>query len=411
MTIILFQGMAYQSLSSLSAKSPFASLVDGGLFNNMFSMCMPPLLHTDLQGVLTLGADGGHHSDGYQYTSLYRSLKMYYTVYLKSITLAGQNPIDVNPSEYNSGSKGTIVDSGSALIELSDVAFNAVTQAFALWCTLNPTVPGCSSFNTQSPLTGHCYPNINPSDYPSVTFTFNQASPFTYAVLSPSFYFFPCDDESMMIGIVPGALSGDAVLGIAFMSGFEVLFDVGNNRVGYANVSGCSIFPPPPSYTPVPPPTPSPSPIPLPPAILLPMEERNSLEDLYVSTNGLNWLNSQNWMDTTDPCDTLFGWYGVECVFGVNTSHVQNMNLTSNNLNGTLPVSLNSLTALENLHLDQNSLSSTLPSITQMTSLQEIVLSLNSLSGQIPDCFTSLQNLVKLLLDMDFGGVLCWNFT
>jgi len=247
-------GMAYQALSALTARTPFANLVKAGILNNMFSMCMPPLIQPDLKGVLTLGADGGYHTGSYHYTALYRSTKLYYTVYLKSVALEGQNAISINPTVYNSGSIGTIVDSGTTLIILSDTAYDAVTQAFATWCDANPTVGGCSSFGTANPLTGYCYTNINPSDYPTITFLFNSAAPYTYAVLSPEYYFVPCGSTSMTIGIVNGISSGNAILGNAFMGGFEVLFDVDNSRVGFANVSSCEF-----SVTPTPTPTHSPS--------------------------------------------------------------------------------------------------------------------------------------------------------
>jgi len=256
-------GMAYRELSVLQANTPFENLVNAGILNNMFSICIPPILNTQSGGVLTIGADGGHHSDNYQYTDLYRSPKLFYSVYLQSIALAGQDPINVSPSEYNSDSfAGTIVDSGTSLIAMSDTAFNEVMAAFKSFCTSNPTVTGCSSFGTGNPLLGSCYSGITPSQWPTITFKFNQNSPYTYAVLSPEYYFYPCDSTSMTIGITNGMNSGSVILGNTFMAGFEVLFDVGGSRVGFANVSGCSFVAPPPTPTPPPSPTPTPTPTP-----------------------------------------------------------------------------------------------------------------------------------------------------
>ena len=68
----------------------------------------------------------------------------------------------------------------------------------------------------------------------------------------------------MTIHFQPGMSEGDAILGIAFMSVFHVLFDVGNDRIGFANVSSCQYTPPSPSPTPHPSPFPKPTPTPNP---------------------------------------------------------------------------------------------------------------------------------------------------
>ena len=57
--------------------------------------------------------------------------------------------------------------------------------------------------------------------------------------------------------------------------------------------------------------------------------EIQALEDLYVATNGDSWLSHNNWMVTDDPCT----WQFVVCANG----HVINLDLSHNNLDGTLP--------------------------------------------------------------------------
>ena len=106
--------------------------------------------------------------------------KYHYTVYLKSITLAGQIPKNLEYN-YNNGMFGTIIDSGTTSIVLSDTAYNAIKEEFRSWCTVNPSVQGCATFSTTKPLTGYCYSNI-------------KYSPHTYAVLSPQYFITTCRD-------------------------------------------------------------------------------------------------------------------------------------------------------------------------------------------------------------------------
>uniref|UniRef100_A0A7S4NWN9 Leucine-rich repeat-containing N-terminal plant-type domain-containing protein n=1 Tax=Paramoeba aestuarina TaxID=180227 RepID=A0A7S4NWN9_9EUKA len=56
------------------------------------------------------------------------------------------------------------------------------------------------------------------------------------------------------------------------------------------------------------------------------------LKTLYTSTNGPNWKNNKNWMDTSvSVCE----WYGVIC-----SSEVSKIHLASNQLSGSIPSKL-----------------------------------------------------------------------
>ena len=65
-----------------------------------------------------------------------------------------------------------------------------------------------------------------------------------------------------------------------------------------------------------------------------------ALEALYNSTGGDTWVDNTDWLATDTPCS----WYGVSCTSG----HVTGINLDSNNLDGTLPASLQDLDYLRN---------------------------------------------------------------
>ncbi len=100
----------------------------------------------------------------------------------------------------------------------------------------------------------------------------------------------------------------------------------------------------------------------------IPEAECNALVALYNSTGGASWTNHTNWLQTDTPCS----WYGVSCTAGL----VTGLNLSSNNLVGSLPAGLGNLTNLTSLLLDGNNLLGEIPaSITSLTSLTTLSLS------------------------------------
>ncbi|MEZ4708293.1 MAG: carboxypeptidase regulatory-like domain-containing protein [Caldilineaceae bacterium] len=121
----------------------------------------------------------------------------------------------------------------------------------------------------------------------------------------------------------------------------------------------------------------------------IPATECNALVDLFNSTNGLGWTNSTGWLKTNTPCN----WYGVSCALG----HVSELYLLENNLNGTIPSSLDQLSELRVLHFADNVLSSSLPlEIGGLSNLEEIHLGNNQLSGPLPASLGNLSKLRKL---------------
>ncbi|MEO8607220.1 MAG: leucine-rich repeat domain-containing protein [Chloroflexota bacterium] len=144
----------------------------------------------------------------------------------------------------------------------------------------------------------------------------------------------------------------------------------------------------------------------------IPSAECDALVALYNSTNGANWTDHTNWLETNTPCD----WSFVAC----DTGHVTHLYLHNNNLVGTIPPELGNLTELQELWLGANTytgsgippelgslsnlttlnifgshLSGSIPTqLGNLTSLQHLDLAQNDLSGSIP---TSLGNLASLL--------------
>ena len=66
----------------------------------------------------------------------------------------------------------------------------------------------------------------------------------------------------------------------------------------------------------------------------IPLNERQSLVDLYNNTDGLHWNNNAGWNDVEG---SECGWYGIGC--DSSASHVTTIALPGNHLRGTLPES------------------------------------------------------------------------
>lgn len=122
--------------------------------------------------------------------------------------------------------------------------------------------------------------------------------------------------------------------------------------------------------------------------------ERNALEALYVSTDGANWINNDNWLG---PPGTECTWLGVRC--DVSGSQVLALGLTNNGLTGTLPPELGDLENLTSLSLRGNPLSGAIPStLGALPHLGSLLLDSNQLSGSIPPQLGDLTSLRTLWL-------------
>ena len=85
----------------------------------------------------------------------------------------------------------------------------------------------------------------------------------------------------------------------------------------------------------------------------VPSSECNALLILYQLTNGAGWTNNTNWLQTT----TVSTWYGVT----IEDDETITLNLTGNQLNGSLPLELGNLSNLANLSFFYNQLTGNIP--------------------------------------------------
>ncbi len=123
----------------------------------------------------------------------------------------------------------------------------------------------------------------------------------------------------------------------------------------------------------------------------IPKTECKALEALYNTTDGDNWSTNTDWLSTITPCT----WYAVTCENG----HVTGLDLTNNNLKGTIPIEITGLTQLRNLNFYFNQLSGPIPpELGSLAKLTYLSLAWNTLTGPIPPELGGLPELATLHL-------------
>jgi Leucine-rich repeat (LRR) protein len=147
-----------------------------------------------------------------------------------------------------------------------------------------------------------------------------------------------------------------------------------------------------------------------------------ALKELYYFTGGALWRNNTGWKHLSDYCR---GWYGVTCDI---SGGIVKIDLSNNEMSGTLPSSIFKLPSLRELNLGNNpALScsfegidqsrsleiinfdnvrlSTLQGLSQSSTLKEIHLDNNSLEGTLPNDILDVHQLTYLSLENNqFSG-------
>ncbi|MFS7989023.1 putative protein kinase RLK-Pelle-LRR-IX family [Helianthus anomalus] len=93
-----------------------------------------------------------------------------------------------------------------------------------------------------------------------------------------------------------------------------------------------------------------------------------------------------SWSTNTDFCK----WDGITCD---NSNRVTAINLPSKSLTGSLPSDLNNLSQLKTLAVQRNSIGGVLPTLANLTLLEQVILDSNNFTAIPTDFFTGLTNL------------------
>lgn len=119
--------------------------------------------------------------------------------------------------------------------------------------------------------------------------------------------------------------------------------------------------------------------------------ERWALASLYYSWQGGNWVSAENWLSSEKLCE----WEHVTC--NLQTGNIQEIDLQSNNLIGTIPPELVLLNTTQALWLRTNQLSGPLPNeiFGSMPRLSILYLDDNALTGSVSTSIRGNQVLSK----------------
>ncbi len=121
-------------------------------------------------------------------------------------------------------------------------------------------------------------------------------------------------------------------------------------------------------------------------------EDRDMLVQFYKSTNGADWKIQSNWLSNRP----IREWHGVA---NDEKGNVTGIYLRGNQLTGSIPPELGSLSELKDLYLSYNWLTGPIPpELGSLSNLKDLFLHVNQLTGPIPLELINLSNLRSLYL-------------
>ncbi|MFT4536563.1 MAG: hypothetical protein ACI9P5_003939 [Saprospiraceae bacterium] len=124
----------------------------------------------------------------------------------------------------------------------------------------------------------------------------------------------------------------------------------------------------------------------------------DTLINIYEDLSGTSWTNNQGWDDgflngTCDYCN----WYGITCNY---LGQIIEIDLSNNDLQGSLPQDLAALIELKQLNLSNNILIDTIPDYwDSLDHLLVLDMRFNQFTGAIPSSYSSMTRINKIHLD------------
>jgi hypothetical protein len=229
-------GLAYQALAH-PASSPikpwFATMVDKGILENLFSM---RLCGTQKSGshIKFGGFDEGIDPTQVKYTPLIK--ETYYVISNPTFSIKG---VAINSAT----SSTTIVDSGTTLLLVpADIhtAIQSQLETVATQAGLADKFPtnfwgvNAKDISVRAELS-----DSDVASFPAITVTVPSSSGSGDLELdvTPQTYFRKTSTGAYYFGIRPG--SNLTTLGQVFMENFTVIFDRANTQIGFAPITGC----------------------------------------------------------------------------------------------------------------------------------------------------------------------------
>jgi len=127
------------------------------------------------------------------------------------------------------------------------------------------------------------------------------------------------------------------------------------------------------------------------------VQQRYILCVLYLGTNGDFWKEKCNWLNAErSECD----WFGITC--NNENNIIERIDLSENNVTGTLPNEISSLSNLVALNMSYNNISGTIPEkiFDLLDELEMLDMQENQIIGTIPEKATSTSKSVLRFLDL-----------
>ncbi|MBT3385440.1 MAG: T9SS type A sorting domain-containing protein [Prolixibacteraceae bacterium] len=124
----------------------------------------------------------------------------------------------------------------------------------------------------------------------------------------------------------------------------------------------------------------------------IPINEYNTLVDIFNNMNGDNWTRNDNWLDTT--YYTVNDWYGVWVADG----RVSEIGFNNNNLIGEIPQSIEELTALKKFMSFKNNISGTISeTLVKLPNLKDLFIGESNLSDSFDEIIKNAGDSLKQL--------------